>query len=282
MPLRVVLADDHPIVREGLRVLLERGGIDVVGEAGDGREAVRLSGTLQPDVTLLDLFMPHLNGLDAAGEILRVRPDAAIVLMTMSREPHHVIAARRAGIGGYVVKTDGADELIAAIHRVASGELYVSDTVSQIALGAQLSAGDVVADPLTRGERQVLQLVVEGKKTKDIAAMLGMSVKTAESYRADVMAKLNTHDTAGLVRYAVRRGLIQALVACGASPRWITADPKSAMVTPPEGSQVTITVQRPGETSVRVTSNGVARELGIRAEEKGAALQVKISPKPKA
>ena len=205
MPLRVVLADDHPIVREGLRALLETGGIDVVGEAGDGREAVRLAHLLQPDVVVLDLFMPLLNGLEAAIDIFRVRPDSAVLLLTISREPHHLVAARRAGIGGYVLKTDAAQELIEAIQRVSSGETYVS--------GALTTAPDLPPDPLTRRERQVLQLIAEGRNTKEIAALLGFSFKTAESYRLDIMTKLNTHRTAGLVRYAVRRGLIQAAAA---------------------------------------------------------------------
>lgn len=213
MPLRVILADDHLIVREGLRALLENRGLDVVGEAGDGLEAIRLVRALQPDVVVLDVFMPLLNGLDAAIDILRLRPDAAIVLLTMCTAPHVVRAARRAGVGGYVMKSDPAEELIVAIHKVSSGETHVSGAALTIATGAHVPPGDLPPDPLTPRERQVLQLIAEGKKTKEIAALLGLSVKTAESYRNDVMARLNIHDTAGLVRYAARCGLIQAAAA---------------------------------------------------------------------
>lgn len=213
MPLSVVLADDHPIVREGLRVVLEKAGISVVGEAGEGREAVRLTAALQPDVVVLDLFMPRLNGLDAAVDILRGRPSTAIVLLTYAREAHHIWAARRAGIAGYVMKVDAAEELIAAIQKVSQGETYVSRAALATARDTPAQSSGPPAHPLTRRERQVLQLIAEGKKTKEIAALLGLSHKTAESYRTSVMTKLNTHDTASLVRYAVRHGVIQAVAA---------------------------------------------------------------------
>lgn len=209
MALRVVLADDHPIVLEGLRLLLERSGIEVAAVAMDGREAARLAMTAESDVVVLDLFMPRLNGLDAAAEILQKRPDAAILLLSTASEPHHFVAARRAGVRGYLVKTQAAEELIGAIQKVAAGELYVSDMVERVMLESHLTGSDLAVDPLTRRERQVLQLVVEGKKTRQIAALLGVTAKTAESYRADLMTKLKTRDTAGLVRYAVRQGLIQ-------------------------------------------------------------------------
>jgi DNA-binding NarL/FixJ family response regulator len=132
MALRVVLADDHPIVLEGLRLLLERGGIEVAAVAADGREAVHLAMTSDSDVVVLDLFMPRLNGLDAASEILQKRPDAAILLLSMASEPHHVVAARSAGVRGYVVKTQAAEELIVAIQTVAAGEPYLSDTLHHV------------------------------------------------------------------------------------------------------------------------------------------------------
>jgi DNA-binding NarL/FixJ family response regulator len=153
-------------------------------------------------------------GLDAARRILEGRPNAAILVLSMACEPHQIVAARRAGIRGYVHKTQAADELLTAIQTVAAGHTYMSETVSRLLLLARGSGGDAALDPLTRREREVLQLVAEGKKTKQIAVLLGMSVQAAESYRADVMLKLNAHDTASLVRYAVRRGLIQAAIGC--------------------------------------------------------------------
>jgi DNA-binding NarL/FixJ family response regulator len=219
LALRILLADDHPIVREGLRVLLERRGMQVAAMAGDGREAARLAETLQPDVVVLDFFMPLLNGLDSGRQILRRQPKAAVLLLSMAYDPHQIVAAHDAGIRGYVVKTQAADELIAAIQTVASGETYVSEMVAQLMLTAQLAGSDIAVEPLTRRERELLQLVVEGRETNEIAALLGVSVKTAESYRADLMLKLNADDTAGLVRYARRLALIQAIVASKPSSR---------------------------------------------------------------
>ena len=218
MALRVVLADDHPIVLEGLRVLLERAGIEVAAVASDGREAARLAITAEPDVVVLDLFMPHLNGLNAAAEILQQRRDAAILLLSMASEPNHVVAARNVGVRGYVVKTQAAEELIVAIQKVAAGGTYVSEIITRVMPKSHATGRDGAADPLTRRERQVLQLVVEGQKTKQIASLLGVTVKTAESYRAGLMTKLKTCDTAGLVRYAVRNGLIQPVLALATLP----------------------------------------------------------------
>ena len=210
MPLRAVLADDHAIVRQGLRTLLERAGIVVVGEAGDGREAVRLARMLRPDAVVIDLFMPLLNGLDAALAIRRLQPDAAIVLLTVCGDLHQIWAARRAGIGGYVLKTDAVDELIAAIQTVANGEPYVSGTVARILKEVLPPADGNPPVSLTRRQRQVLQLIAEGKSPQEIAALLDVRLETVGSYRADLEDRLKVRGTAGLVRYAVRSGLIQA------------------------------------------------------------------------
>ncbi len=209
MALRILLADDHEIVRQGFRALLEREGLDVVGEAADGREALSLAETLEPDVAVLDLSMPGLNGLDAARAILRSRPRTGVVLLTMHIEEHHIAAALRAGVRGYVVKTQAADALTQAIRQVAGGAMYLTPSVAQVVVDAYLAGKDVPPDPLTSREREVLQLVSEGRTTKEVASVLDLTVKTAESYRARVMEKLDIHDTAGLVRYAIRRGLIQ-------------------------------------------------------------------------
>ena len=209
MPIQVLLADDHLIVRQGLKALLEREGFKVVGEAADGHEAVRLAQALHPDVAVLDLAMPLLNGLDTAREILRISPRTQTILLTMHPEDHYIFEALRAGIEGYVLKTQAAEDLVRAIREVFRGMIYLSPGVSRAVVQAYLAKTDLPPDPLAPRERQVLQLVAEGKTAKEVAVLLGISVKTAESYRTRIMQKLDIHETAGLVRYAIRRGLIQ-------------------------------------------------------------------------
>lgn len=209
MPLHILLADDHLIVRQGLKVLLEREGFTVVGEASDGREAVRLAQELCPDVALLDLTMPLLNGIDAGRAILQTAPKTKIVLLTMHTEDHHVLEALHAGIKGYVLKTKAAEELIQAIHEVSLGKLYLTPGVSEVVVQAYLAKTDLPPEPLSLREREVLQLIAEGKTTKEVAVVLGISVKTAESHRTRIMEKLDIHQTASLVRYAIRRGIVQ-------------------------------------------------------------------------
>jgi two-component system, NarL family, response regulator NreC len=210
MPLRILIADDHAIVRQGFRALLERAGFDVVGEAVDGHESVRLAGELRPDIALLDVSMPLLNGLEAGRAIQQVRADTHVVLLTMHAEDHMMAAALRAGIRGYVLKSQAAEDLVRAIHAVARHEIYLSPGISQFVVDAYIKGESAPVDPLAPRERQVLQLVAEGKRSKEIGLILGLSTKTAESYRARVMEKLDIHDTAGLVRYAIRRNLVQA------------------------------------------------------------------------
>ena len=209
MAIQVLLADDHQIVRQGLKGLLEREGFKVVGEATDGREAVRLAGKNHPDVAVLDLVMPALNGVDAAREMLRSAPRLKAILLTMHTEDPYVLEALRAGVSGYVLKTQAADDLVQAIREVTRGSIYLSPGISRTVVDAYRSKTDLPPDPLSPREREVLQLVAEGKTTKEVAAILGISVKTAESHRTRIMSKLNIHETAGLVRYAIRRGLIQ-------------------------------------------------------------------------
>ena len=209
MPTRVLLADDHLIVRQGLRALLEGEGFEVMAEVGDGQEAAKVARQRCPDVAVLDYAMPALNGLDAAREILRACPRAKAILLTMHTDDRYVLEALRAGIKGYVVKTQAAADLVRAIQEVRRGMMYLSPGISQAVVEAYLAKSDVPPDPLTAREREVLQLVAEGKSTKEIARLLGISFKTAESHRTRIMKKTNIHETAGLVRYAVRRGLIQ-------------------------------------------------------------------------
>src|SRR5213593_1373014 len=191
MPNRILLADDHAIVRQGLRALLEREGYTVVAEAGDGQEALREARERCPDVAVLDFSMPLLNGLDAAREILKVCPRARAILLTMHTDDHYVLEAVRAGIKGYVVKTQASADLVRAIHEVLRGMMYLSPGISQAVVEAYLAKSEMPPDPLTSREREVLQLVAEGKSTKEIAKLLGISFKTAESHRTRIMKKTN-------------------------------------------------------------------------------------------
>jgi len=210
MPPRVLLADDHVIVRQGFRALLEREGLEVVAEAANGHEAVRLAGELLPDVAVLDFAMPLLNGLDAAKEIRRCSPRTRTILLTVHSEDHYVLEALQAGVHGYVVKTQAAADLVQAIREIRGNAIYLSPTISRAVVEAYFDKATPPGDVLSSRERQVLQLVAEGKTTKEIAGVLGVSIKTADSHRARIMRKLDIHDTAGLVRFAIRRGLIHA------------------------------------------------------------------------
>jgi len=209
MPTRIVLADDHVLVREGLKSLLEREHFQVMAEASDGQEAVKLIETHHPDIAIMDISMPTLNGIDAARAITRSAPKTKVILLTQHEEEQYIHEALEAGVKGYVLKNQVANDLIQAIRQVGRGEFYLSPGISRAVMEAFRNKSDRPADPLTARERQVLQLIAEGKSTKDTASVLGISVKTAESHRMRLMQKLDIHETASLVRYAVRRGLIQ-------------------------------------------------------------------------
>jgi two-component system, NarL family, response regulator NreC len=209
MAVTVVLADDHPLVRQGVRRLLEREEFDILGEASNGLEAVSLAGQFRPDVVVLDLSMPTLNGIGAMHEIARVSPRTKIILLTMYTEEHHILEALRAGVKGCLSKTQAPEHLLEAIREVCAGGVYLSPSVSGVIVQVYLARSEGPYDPLTSRERQVVQLIAEGKTTKQIAVILGVTVKTAESHRTALMAKLDIHSTADLVRYAIRRGLVQ-------------------------------------------------------------------------
>jgi two-component system, NarL family, response regulator NreC len=209
MSTRILLADDHVIVRQGLRLLLQREGFEVIGEAANGQEAIRVARESCPDVAVLDYAMPLLNGIDAAREILQACPRSKAILLTMHTDDQYVLEALKTGVTGFVVKSQAPADLIRAVHEVLRGMMYLSPRVSRTLVQAYLAKSELPPDPLTPREREVLQLVAEGKTTKEVAKLLGISVKTAESHRTRILKKLDTPNTAGIVRYAIRRGLIQ-------------------------------------------------------------------------
>jgi DNA-binding NarL/FixJ family response regulator len=209
MQTRIFLVDDHALVRQGLRALLEREGFQVAGEASDGQEAVRQVPTVHADIVILDISMPLMNGLDAARELQKSSPRTKPILLTRHDEAQYVTEALRAGVKGYVLKSQMATDLVQAIQQVSRGGIYLSPNISGTVVEAYLSKAEISRDPLTSRERQVLQLVGEGKSSKEVARLLGISTKTAESHRARLMRKLDIHETASLVRYAIRNGLVE-------------------------------------------------------------------------
>jgi two-component system, NarL family, response regulator NreC len=207
MAIRIVLADDHVLVRQGLKSLLEREGFQVVAEASDGQEALGHVESLQPDFAVMDISMPTLNGLNAAREMRRSSPKTKTILLTQHDEGQYLREALEAGAQGYVLKNQVASDLLLAIRQVSRGEVYRSPGV---VMEAYPSKSEKSRNPLTSRQRQVLRLVAEGKSTKDVASLLGISVKTAECHRTRLMQKLDVHETASLVLYAIRHGIVQA------------------------------------------------------------------------
>jgi len=209
MAIRVLLADDHAVVRQALSLLLEREGFEIVGQAADGDEAWRMARDLTPDVAVLDLMMPVMNGIESAREIRRASPQTATILLTGKTEDRHVLDALQEGIKGCALKTHEARDLIQAVREVARGGRYLSPGLSRAVIDSYVSGNGSPRDVLTPRERQVLKLIAEGRKTREIGEILGVSVKTAETHRSRIMKKLNIRETAGLVRYALRQGLAE-------------------------------------------------------------------------
>jgi DNA-binding NarL/FixJ family response regulator len=214
MALRVLVADDHALFRAGVRKLLQSfEGIEVVGEAADGHEALRLSATRRPDVLLMDIGMPGLNGVEAAARLTREAPRPHVVILSMHTGEEHVLRAIRAGAAGYLLKDASPVELEAAVRAVARSEIYLSPAISRYVVDdyVRRAGGEhSPLDRLTSRQREVLQLIAEGNTTKAIATKLGLSVKTVETHRAQLMERLEARDVAALVRLAIRVGLVQS------------------------------------------------------------------------
>jgi DNA-binding NarL/FixJ family response regulator len=206
---RILIADDHAVVRDGLKRILLQEGFEISTEASDGREAVDMACQCYPDVALLDIAMPLLNGIDAAREIRVQCTGTRTILLTMHKETNYIIEAFRAGVKGYVLKTQASSDLVSAIHSTIGGDVYLSPGISDRVVEAALKNDSFILDPLTQREREILQLIAEGKTNKETSLKLGMSVKTVESDRHNLMTKLSLHETAGLVRYAIKIGLVQ-------------------------------------------------------------------------
>ncbi len=210
----VLLVDDHKIFREGIRELIEKSGeFHVVAEASDGREAVELAALHRPDLALIDIWLPKLSGIDAAGQIRQAVPRCKVVMMSQHETASYVEAALREGARGYVVKTAAFTDLTAALRAAVDGKCYLSPEVASLVVDSFHRPSGEYASPLqslTGREREVLQLIAEGYSSKEVAGHLSVSIRTVEAHRASVMGKLDIHKVAGLVRFAIREGVIAA------------------------------------------------------------------------
>ena len=211
-PTRILLVDDHALVRAGIRALIEgKPGIEVIAESGDGEEALRTIGELHPNLVLLDITMPRMNGFEVLEQITKQYPQTRVIILTVHEGTEYAMRALRAGAAGYLPKSAATIELEDAISAVSQGGTYLSHEISQKTLFEYAHAGtpqDLLASLTTR-QREILKLIAEGQSTKEIGSNLNISVKTVESHRAKLAEKLGIHDVAGLVRFAIRMGLIQ-------------------------------------------------------------------------
>jgi two-component system, NarL family, response regulator NreC len=207
--IRILLVDDHALVRQGFRMILEdQPDMEIVGQAGNGREAVELAEKLHPDVAVMDVAMPELNGIEATRRIGSISPRTRVLALSMHKDSMYVREILRAGARGYLLKDSGDADLVAAVRAVAKGDGYISPSVSDSVLSDYRRHVSDPLDLLTSREREVLQMIAEGKTNKEIATSLNLSVYTVEAHRGRVMEKLNLHSTGELVRFALRNGLI--------------------------------------------------------------------------
>jgi len=215
--IKVLLAEDHTIVRKGLRSLLEdEEGIEVIGEAEDGREAIKLAEKLHPDIVVMDIAMPGLNGLEATRQLRKLYPEIKILILSVYANEEYVFQTLQAGAEGYLVKKAAPSELILAIKAVHQGNSFLSPSISRTVIdeyirrAEEISEGDDTFKNLTARETEVLQLIAEGRKTREIAELLYISIKTVETHRAHIMDKLGIHSTAELTQYAISKGIISS------------------------------------------------------------------------
>jgi two-component system response regulator NreC len=212
--IRVLLADDHAIVREGVRMILNaQPDMEVVGEASDGVGALRLAQTLKPDLALMDIGMPGMNGLEATRALKEAQPLIQVLILTMLEDEDYFFRILAAGASGYVLKGAGSDELLSAIRAVSQGGVYLFPTMAKKLVGDYLKgqAGSAAAaDPLTPREREVLKLIAAGKMNREIAELMVISLNTVQTHRLHLMEKLNLHNRTELIKYAIRRGLLDA------------------------------------------------------------------------
>jgi DNA-binding NarL/FixJ family response regulator len=207
--IRILLADDHAVVRQGFRMILSaHSDLEIVGEAGNGREAVELAASLRPDVVVMDVAMPELNGIEATRRLTADNPHIRVVALSMHKDSVYVREILRAGARGYLLKDSVADDLVAAVRAVAAGEGYLSPAISNAVLDDYRKHVTDPIDLLSSREREVLQMLAEGKTNKEIAVTLNLSVYTVEAHRGRIMEKLNVHSINELVRFAVRKGLV--------------------------------------------------------------------------
>jgi DNA-binding NarL/FixJ family response regulator len=217
--LRILVADDHEVVRRGLRALLEaRPGWQVCGEAIDGRDVIKKVTELKPDVTVLDIAMPNLNGLEATRQLLKMDPETKVLILTLHDSEQVIRDVLTAGARGFLLKSDAARDLVSAVEALGQGKTYFTSKVAAMVLNGFLKGGpggvlNTTSSPLTPREREIVQLLAEGKSSKEVASVLGLSVKTAETHRSNIMRKLDLHSVSDVVLYAIRNNIIHVIPA---------------------------------------------------------------------